>query len=79
MPKQACWIVLDVSISRPGEKIEDGSWMLGNKTLCGIREILPLTTLVYNFEAPLYGKPSLLSFSEMYTLFGKVRNTFLIV
>lgn len=61
---------------RPTEKATGGSWMIGNKNRCGVRNVDPLATLVFNFQPPLYGKPSLLSFEDVYSLFGKVKKYF---
>ncbi|ODM94287.1 putative cytosolic oligopeptidase A [Orchesella cincta] len=57
--------------TRPGDKATDGSWLIGNKNRCGVRNVDPLATLVFNFQPPMYGKPALLSFDDVYTLFGK--------
>lgn len=45
--------------------------MIGNKNRCGVKNVDPLATLVFNFHPPMYGKPALLTFDDVYSLFGK--------
>lgn len=46
-------------------------WMVGIRNGCNITRTTPLSALIFNFAAPLYGKPSLLSFTEVQMLFKK--------
>lgn len=58
--------------SRENEKIRmqpTSGWMVGIRNRCKISDISPLAALIFNFQVPLYGKPSLLSFGDVETLF----------
>lgn len=46
-------------------------WMLTLRNRSNIAGTTPLAALIFNFHAPMYGKPSLLSFQEVLTLFHK--------
>lgn len=50
---------------------ENPGWVVGIRNGCNITQTTPLSALIFNFAAPLYGKPSLLSFSEVQMLFNK--------
>lgn len=50
---------------------QNTGWMLTLRNRSNITGSIPLGSLIFNFEAPLYGKPSLLSFTEVSTLFQK--------
>ncbi|XP_049810440.1 uncharacterized protein LOC126253269 [Schistocerca nitens] len=57
---------------REDEKLQmDGAsgWMIPMANKCTIIGRKPLAALVFNFRPPLYGKPSLLSFTEVNRLF----------
>ncbi|CAL8109986.1 unnamed protein product [Orchesella dallaii] len=60
---------------RPEDKAATGAWLIGNKNRCGVQKVDPLATLVFNFQPPMYGKPALLSFDDVYSLFGKFGQT----
>lgn len=58
--------------SRENDKIRmqpTSGWMVGIRNRCKISDISPLSSLIFNFQVPLYGKPSLLSFRDVETLF----------
>uniref|UniRef100_U5EY96 Putative oligopeptidase n=1 Tax=Corethrella appendiculata TaxID=1370023 RepID=U5EY96_9DIPT len=59
--------------SREDEKnaIENTGWMVGIRNRSVFTEANPLAALICNFEAPLYGKPSLLSIDDVKLLFHK--------
>ena len=61
-----------VWLFRPGDKLAHGSWILNMRNRQDTLGMKPLTSLVFNFEPPLYGKPCFLSFQELYPLFEKV-------
>lgn len=44
-------------------------WMVGVRNRCNLSDISPLVALIFNFQVPLYGKPSLLSIKDVETLF----------
>lgn len=53
-------------------KVQDNSgWMLTIRNRSSITETHPLAALIFNFDVPMYGKPSLLSFSEVQCLFHR--------
>jgi len=49
----------------------NSGWMVGLRNRSEIANAKPLAALIFNFSAPLYGKPSLLSMREINTLFFK--------
>lgn len=58
--------------SRENDKIRlqpTSGWMVGIRNRCKVADISPLSALIFNFQVPLYGKPSLLSFRDVETLF----------
>lgn len=58
--------------SRENDKLRmepTSGWMVGIRNRCQISDISPLAALIFNFQIPLYGKPSLLSFRDVETLF----------
>ncbi|KAJ6638769.1 putative cytosolic oligopeptidase A [Pseudolycoriella hygida] len=58
--------------SRENDKIRmqpTSGWMIGIRNRCKVSNISPLAALIFNFQIPLYGKPSLLSFRDVETLF----------
>lgn len=60
--------------SREDEKIfmaENKGWMVGIRNKSNITLTKPLSALIFNFDAPIYGKPSLLSLREVHMLFHK--------
>uniref|UniRef100_A0A1B6E4N2 Peptidase M3A/M3B catalytic domain-containing protein n=1 Tax=Clastoptera arizonana TaxID=38151 RepID=A0A1B6E4N2_9HEMI len=50
---------------------QNTAWMVGISPAARIYKNLPLAAIVCNFNSPLYGKPSLLSFSNVKCLFKK--------
>ncbi|XP_067004698.2 uncharacterized protein [Anabrus simplex] len=59
---------------REGEKIlspEDVGWMVALRNRSDVVNNTPIASLVFNFQPPLYGKPSLLSFTQVKLLFQK--------
>ncbi|KAG4074280.1 hypothetical protein HA402_008689 [Bradysia odoriphaga] len=50
-------------------------WMVGIRNRCQISDISPLAALIFNFQVPLYGKPSLLSIKDVETLFRNFGKT----
>lgn len=64
--------------NRKDEKIVvQGStgWMIGIRNRSTITNTKPLATLIFNFPAPIYGKPSLLSLKDIHQLFFKFGQT----
>lgn len=44
-------------------------WNVAIRNRCEVSNMCPLSALIFNFQLPLYGKPSLLSFRDVETLF----------
>lgn len=64
--------------SRENDKIRmqpTSGWMVGIRNRCQVSDISPLSALIFNFQVPLYGKPSLLSFRDVETLFRNFGNS----
>lgn len=64
--------------SREDEKIVvqgNTGWMIGIRNRSGITDTKPLAALIFNFPAPIYGKPSLLSLADIHQLFFKFGQT----
>ena len=57
--------------SREDEKTRVQGQMVGVRNRCRISDNVPLSALMFNFPIPLYGKPSLLQFNDVQTLFSK--------
>lgn len=61
--------------ARENDKIrgdENSGWMIGIRNRSSETQSNPLAALVFNFQPPSQGKPSLLSFKDLQLLFGKV-------
>lgn len=59
--------------SRDNDKVRMApttGWMVGIRNRSKIPDMSPLAALIFNFQVPLYGKPSLLSIKDVETLFG---------
>uniref|UniRef100_A0A336M3W8 CSON011765 protein n=1 Tax=Culicoides sonorensis TaxID=179676 RepID=A0A336M3W8_CULSO len=64
--------------SREDEKIVvqgNTGWMIGIRNRSTITNTKPLAALIFNFPAPIYGKPSLLSLKDIHQLFFKFGQT----
>lgn len=58
--------------SREDDKIRGTSGlMVGVRNRCRISDNCPLAAMIFNLPVPMYGKPSVLSFNEVQTLFMK--------
>ncbi|KAG6460645.1 probable cytosolic oligopeptidase A [Manduca sexta] len=60
--------------ARQDQKIrvyDDAGWHIAIRNKCGSTNTLPLSALIFNFQAPSEGKPSLLSFNEVGVLFQR--------
>lgn len=60
--------------SREDDKIRvqgSSGLMVGIRNRCHVSDNCPLAALIFNFSSPLYGKPSLLTFNDVNTLFIK--------
>lgn len=63
---------------REDEKIVlqgNSGWMIGIRNRSKITNTKPLAALIFNFPAPIYGKPSLLSLKDIHQLFYKFGQT----
>lgn len=60
--------------ARPGKVMvqQDPGWMVGLRSRSEHAASDPLAALIFNFEEPLFGKPALLTFSEVQLLFRRV-------
>uniref|UniRef100_A0A1B0CDE1 oligopeptidase A n=1 Tax=Lutzomyia longipalpis TaxID=7200 RepID=A0A1B0CDE1_LUTLO len=47
-------------------------WTVGIRNRSSVTNTKPLTALIFNFAAPIYGKPSLLSFDDVIMLFQRI-------
>ena len=54
---------------------ENTAWMVGIRNRSKITNTLPLSALICNFPAPIYGKPSLLTIPDVQMLFHKFGHT----
>lgn len=50
---------------------DDAGWHIVIKNRCSVTSTDPLSALIFNFQPPVNGKPSLLSFSEVTMLFQR--------
>lgn len=60
--------------SRKDDKIRTqdvSGWMVGITNRCQVTNTIPLSALIFNFQEPLYGKPSLLTVGDLDILFKK--------
>lgn len=60
--------------ARQDQKIrvyDDAGWHISIRNKCTSMSTLPLSALIFNFQAPAEGKPSLLSFNEVGVLFQR--------
>jgi oligopeptidase A len=60
--------------AREDEKVvvsENSGWMVGIRNRSVLTHTKPMSALIFNFQTPLYGKPSLLSLSDVKLLFSK--------
>lgn len=65
--------------ARADEKIvvsENSGWMVGIRNKSVLNDQKPLAALIFNFQTPLYGKPSLLSLREVNIFFDKFGHAF---
>lgn len=64
--------------AREDEKIvvaENSGWMVGIQNHSFLTGTKPLSALIFNFQTPLYGKPSLLTLHDVNLLFNKFGHT----
>ncbi|XP_015601630.1 probable cytosolic oligopeptidase A [Cephus cinctus] len=60
--------------ARSDQKIridQDSGWMVGVRPKSTITDSKPLAALIFNFQSPIYGKPSLLTFRDVQVLFKR--------
>ncbi|KAJ0178094.1 hypothetical protein K1T71_005917 [Dendrolimus kikuchii] len=60
--------------ARQNQKIrvyDDAGWHIAIRNRCSVTETNPLSALIFNFQAPIDEKPSLLSFNEVTMLFQR--------
>lgn len=60
--------------ARKDQKIrvyDDAGWHIAIRNKCTSTSTLPLSALIFNFQSPVDGKPSLLSFNEVGVLFQR--------
>lgn len=50
---------------------QNSGWMVGIRNRSTYTNTKPLSSLIFNFQPPIYGKPSLLSFNDVKMLFHK--------
>ncbi|XP_053606651.1 uncharacterized protein LOC128673075 [Plodia interpunctella] len=50
---------------------DDAGWHISVRNKCTSTETTPLSALIFNFQAPIDGKPSLLTFNEVGVLFKR--------
>lgn len=60
--------------SRSGKPVAVDSvgWVVGITPVARVQHTLPLASLIFNLPPPIYGKPSLLNFTEVTVLFQKI-------
>lgn len=64
--------------ARQDQKIrvyDDAGWHIAMRNKCATTTTNPLSALIFNFQAPIEGKPSLLSFKEVGFLFQRFGHT----